>query len=58
MQRGRRTDELGNLVPVWCVRGVVEEPLTAAQQERGVRQVHLVDEPGAEILLDGGDAAG
>jgi len=58
MQRRRRTDEFGNLIPVWCVREVVEEPLAAAQQEWGVRQVDLVDEAGAEILLDRGNAAG
>jgi hypothetical protein len=58
MQRGRSTDELRNLVPVWRFCEVVEEPLTAAEQQGRVRQMHLVDQPGAQLLLDRGDATG
>ena len=52
MQRGRSTDKLGDLVPVWRFCEVVEEPFTAAEQQGRVRQMHLVDQPGAQLVLD------
>jgi hypothetical protein len=36
---------------------VVEEALTAAEQNGNDRHVQLVDEAGAQVLLDGGHAA-
>jgi hypothetical protein len=36
---------------------VIEEPLTAAQQDRHDRQVQVVDQAGVEVLLDGGGTA-
>jgi hypothetical protein len=58
MQRGGRTDELGNLISLWSVGEIVEEPLAATEQRRRVRQMHLIDEAGPEILLNRRDAAG
>jgi hypothetical protein len=57
VQRRRRTHEFGNLVSGRHVIEPVEEPLPTPQQQRHVRQMHLVDQPGTQILLDRGGAA-
>ena len=58
MQRRGRPDELGNLISLWSVGEIVEEPLAATEQRRRVRQMHLIDQAGSEILLNRRDAAG
>ena len=50
---GRRGDELDALVADSAAVEVVEEALTAAEQYWHDRDVHLVDQAGAEVLLDG-----
>jgi hypothetical protein len=52
-----RTNEFGNLVSGGHVIEPVEEPLPTPKQQRHVRQMHLVDQPGTQILLDRGGAA-
>src|SRR5205807_3097297 len=53
---GGRADELDAFVAVRAAVEVVEEPLAAAEQDGHDHQVHLVDQAGAEVLLDLGDA--
>src|SRR5215207_3014942 len=52
----RRTNEFGNLVSGGRVIEPVEEPLATPEQHWRVRQMHLVDQPGTQILLDRGGA--
>ena len=53
MQRRRRTDEFGNLIPVWCVREVLEEPLhEMVRIDRGLGRALLVA-PKLEPTPDG-----
>ena len=57
MQGCGRTDELGNLISAWGISKIVEEPLATTRQDRRVRQMHLVDQSGPQILLNRGGAA-
>jgi hypothetical protein len=53
MQSRRRTDKVCDLIPIRRLVEVIPEPFAAAQQYRRVRQVHFIDQTGAQISLDG-----
>ena len=57
MRDRRRHDELDALVAVGDALEVVEEALATAEEDRHDRDVQLVDEAGAQVLLDGRRAA-
>ena len=54
MNDGGRADVLNALVDVWAAVEVVEEPLATAEQDGRDHQMHLIDQAGAQVLLDGG----
>jgi hypothetical protein len=53
---GRRAHELDGFVARRSAVEMVEEALTAAQEDGDDRDVQFVDQAGAEVLLDGGRA--
>ena len=53
-----RRDRAYVLEPVKIVADAVEKPLTATEERRHEADVHLVYEPGHEILLRGTRASG
>ena len=54
MRDGASVDELDALVALRAAGKAVEEPLAAAEQDGHDHQVQFVDQPWAEVLLDGG----
>jgi len=53
VRRGTRARELRDVEIAQGTVEVVEQPLAAAEQHGGDGHVQLVDEPGAQVLLDG-----
>ncbi len=51
-----RGDHLGALLALGATVEAVEEPFSTPQQDRHDRHVELVDEAGAQVLLDGAGA--
>lgn len=49
-------DEFDALIPVWAAVEVLEEPLAAAEQDGHDRQVQVVDQACAKVLLNCGRA--
>ena len=57
MGHARRADDLRALVPVGRRADILEQALPAAQQDGHDGDVEVVDETGAEVLLDRAGAA-
>ena len=53
-----RNDRPREFEPVQIVADAIEQPLTAAEERRHHVDLHLVHEPGREILLCGTRSAG
>ena len=57
MRDRRRADESGAGVARWAAVQVVEQAGAAAEKQRDDMYLELVDQAGAEVLLDGTGAA-
>jgi hypothetical protein len=53
VRHGGRVDQLDAFVAIGSTVEVVEEPLVTAEQDGHEGQMHLVDQSGSEVLLDG-----
>jgi hypothetical protein len=51
MRHGRRAHDPDALIRALRATGVLEQPRSIAEEERDGVNAHLVDEPGARILL-------
>ena len=56
--RSGRASQLHALVPPGAAVEMVEEPLAATRKDRYHGHIRLVNEAGAKVLLNSGDAAG